>query len=1263
MPRRFDRLAFRAAWAALLRPLRSGSVVAAATLIAFGVAAAAEPHNAPALHLKFDEKEGGVARDSSGNGLDGTLSGSAAFAPAGKIDGAVNGGRSGVVVAPNRLVELGDADFSVAFWVNKMAATKLYADIDGVGIWEKGKPGDNQWVFSIGGYNSDIPAFHLGNVDGGGKKLISLQGIRHLSIGAWHHLAVVRRRDLLGLYFDGVLVNRLTVGTVSVNGIGKTLRVGQSLALFDDVRLYRRALSAEEIRELTRAPRPAAPEPVAGPLLFPAERQAMRDAYADALVRDKPVTATTSQEWEAEKKRLRKQALADFGLDPAPGPVPLNLTWGDKLEREDCTIWMIAYQSFPGLYVTAALTMPKKATFPAPAIIRLMGHEPTWERGTVGPMWARRGYIVLSIKTEHVECPEIPLTSKGVQLWNNIRGLDLLCSLPEVDARRIGAYGSSGGGGQSAYLAAMDERVAVESSISGAGGHPLDSAVLADTSCTCNRGPLHMPAYDFCAMIAPRPQAVMCTTSDAWLRNSMDDSLPGVARVYELYRDAPPGPIEAPARDGLYRSFTDATGHLFAEYRKSHHAWHPEMYRRTAWLFDWWLRGIRKPFDANENLDIDGYGHIFYPADWIGHAPPLLNKNLDAKEVFDTTQMKCVVRGAKEWNEDNLREAMAGTRTYSPPAIGGADELRVWQTAARSRLTELLGESGITYGEPRSGTIMETVATGDWSVERLTYPSEPPIRIPSFLIRRKDAEAPPRPPVTVMMLRGGKSRVFDEPYRARCQAELDAGRAVLVIDPRWVGEWSEASRPDRIWKWWAHSFGRPLCGLAVSDVRASLDYLAARPDLDGRLVRLFGLGEDVGVAALFAAALDDRVEECVCDLAHADLHRVEHHLPVQERRPEAIIPGMIGEGNLDAWAALVAPRKLTCLRQHPQVSFAFCDHAYALLGANANLHTTCDVLPLINGDFDHGEQGWRTSDGKPVPVTTDSPHAGTAALALIPGQTVISSPFALKPRHAYALHLQMRGDAAGTGVHVFLTDPGDPGGRRRFGTITGTGARYVGIEAGFLARLNQREGQLEFEAFGDQSKWQNAPIRIDSVWIGEGEMRGDGAGEDKELISAQLSSLAAGEAVLKPWGKGAVTDFILNTGGKGMEIPHEVIAAEGGKWLQVTAPAGKHAGVSVRVNEPLQSGCLYRFRVSVKGRGKAQLRFYHTGASSDQRNSFELTDERKDVTLDYFVDGLQGIDPLPAVEFGENTEVSIYGMSLKRIAAVTGEMRQADPFP
>src|SRR5262249_44963006 len=47
------------------------------------------------------------------------------------------------------------------------------------------------------------------------------------------------------------------------------------------------------------------------------------------------------------------------------------------------------------------------------------------------------------------------------RVWDGMRGIDYLTSLPEVDAKKIGCIGNSGGGTLTAYISALDFRVRV----------------------------------------------------------------------------------------------------------------------------------------------------------------------------------------------------------------------------------------------------------------------------------------------------------------------------------------------------------------------------------------------------------------------------------------------------------------------------------------------------------------------------------------------------------------------------------------------------------------------------------------------------------------------------------------------------------------------------------------------------------------------------------------------------------------------------------
>lgn len=70
----------------------------------------------------------------------------------------------------------------------------------------------------------------------------------------------------------------------------------------------------------------------------------------------------------------------------------------------------------------------------------------------------------------------------GMEITDNIRAVDLLSSLPFVDSLKIGATGSSGGGNQTMWLAAMDERIRAAVPVVSAGTF---EAYMLGSPCIC----------------------------------------------------------------------------------------------------------------------------------------------------------------------------------------------------------------------------------------------------------------------------------------------------------------------------------------------------------------------------------------------------------------------------------------------------------------------------------------------------------------------------------------------------------------------------------------------------------------------------------------------------------------------------------------------------------------------------------------------------------------------------------------------------------
>ena len=121
------------------------------------------------------------------------------------------------------------------------------------------------------------------------------------------------------------------------------------------------------------------------------------------------------------------------------------------------------------------------------------------------------------------------LSMAGLQLWNSIRGLDFLESLPYVQRDKIGATGASGGGTQVFLLAAVDQRVAVAA--------PVNMISLQmQGGCLCENQPglrLDTTNVEIAATIAPRPLLMVSATGD-WTTNTLEREYPAVRAIYAL---------------------------------------------------------------------------------------------------------------------------------------------------------------------------------------------------------------------------------------------------------------------------------------------------------------------------------------------------------------------------------------------------------------------------------------------------------------------------------------------------------------------------------------------------------------------------------------------------------------------------------------------------------------------------------------------------------------------------------------------------------
>ena len=121
-----------------------------------------------------------------------------------------------------------------------------------------------------------------------------------------------------------------------------------------------------------------------------------------------------------------------------------------------------------------------------------------------------------------------------LQLWNSIRVLDFMLSLPGADSTRVAVTGESGGATQAFLHAAVDERVTAAIPC-------VQVSAWFYGGCLCESGsPIHVrPEHiannvEIAAVIAPKPLLLISDGKD-WTQNVPDLEFPHLKRIYGLF--------------------------------------------------------------------------------------------------------------------------------------------------------------------------------------------------------------------------------------------------------------------------------------------------------------------------------------------------------------------------------------------------------------------------------------------------------------------------------------------------------------------------------------------------------------------------------------------------------------------------------------------------------------------------------------------------------------------------------------------------------
>lgn len=521
----------------------------------------------------------------------------------------------------------------------------------------------------------------------------------------------------------------------------------------------------------------------------------------------------TRAEWEARREQVRRRILVSTGLYPLWEKTPLKPRVYGRIERDGYTVEKVVLETLPGFYLSGNLYRPTGVTGKVPGILNPHGHgaegrlDPELQARGAGQ--ARMGAIAFlydmvgfadSREFGHAfqddELLALGVNLPGLQLWNSIRALDWLLTLPEVDPERIACTGESGGGTQTFLLGAVDERVKVSAPVCMVSHH-------FQGGCSCENSP-HLRVgtdnVEFAALFAPKPQMLVGATGD-WTSQMMQRGVPELRAVYRLYgAEANLSAVVHQADHNYNRQSRESVYSFF-----SRHLWKRPMEVKEP------------PFTPEPPAALSTWDEA-NPRPLLAASPATLKSALRRQ----------VASQVEKWNPADREQWKSSRETLTRAletllGLGADPRSRAFQIIPRSELTGAgyVGESfdlarplaepvrisSLYPAERRNRTNAAVVVAHPAGLAGLTSKEGVPGELLSGLLKRNVSVVVPEPPPAASLARQRQAAQYFSTYNRtalaeRVQAVLDAVShsrlrfsRVSLLGVEGAGTWALLARP------------------------------------------------------------------------------------------------------------------------------------------------------------------------------------------------------------------------------------------------------------------------------------------------------------------------------------------------------------------------------------------------------------------------------------------------------------------------------------
>lgn len=544
----------------------------------------------------------------------------------------------------------------------------------------------------------------------------------------------------------------------------------------------------------------------------------------------------TLDDWQITRNERYQEFLEMMSLEGMPSMsdrTPLNTQITGVVRQSGFHIEKLYYESLPGLFVRANLYIPDNIDKPCPAILYVCGHSRTQKvHYQAHPRkFAQLGFVCLIIET--IQFGEVsgehwgPYSnglfnwySRGynpaaVELWNAIRGIDLLASRPEVDPENIGVTGISGGGSQSFYIAAADQRIKAAAPVCGAS--TLKAQITArtiDGHCDCMMpiNTFRQDFMDFGALIAPRP-LLICQADR--------DGLNTIESVRELYQKT----------RKIYNLY-GAENNIDLVETPGGHSYHSISRERIFSFFSEHLKGKKIAPEEAGDIDVSG-----------------------KSELSDDT-LKVYVDGPPA-NDITTTIQDSFVRLHEPPEITTFAQLDAFRDSVRSFLLTRTFGAFPTNPPPFSKTMeFRTLDGGKYGEEIFSFISEPGWRLKVDIHWANNPDS--LNPLYIVLRNYDEERWTAEGFAY----EIQSGNNIAFFETRGTGEfgWS----PELQWhvRRAAAWTGRTLASMQVYDLLRCIEFCRTLPGIDPDRISI-AARDEMGVVALYGALIDGHCDSVI----------------------------------------------------------------------------------------------------------------------------------------------------------------------------------------------------------------------------------------------------------------------------------------------------------------------------------------------------------------------------------------------------------------